>query len=158
MSEINLRIANFFKVFSMLIVVVSLAYMYAYVTDKVDFLRSDSVWHDRISKEFIFYSGLGIFAVYNLIMGLAINMYEDTRGVDKSSLLFKSELQKQKLIVWFTYLLTGGNLFIASMIFYLALVKINLAGNTTDYIYFPLTGALILMSILLTLIYQLIKK
>ena len=158
MSEINLRIANFFKVFSMFIVVVSLAYMYAYVSDKVDFLRSDSAWHSRISKEFIFYCGLGIFAIYNLIMNLAISMYKSTQGVDKSSLLFRSELQKQKLIVWFTYLLTGGNFFIASLIFYLALVKINLAGNTTDYIFLPLSGALILMSILLTLIYQLIKK
>jgi predicted ferric reductase len=158
MSEINLRIANFLKVFSMFMVVVSLAYMYAYVTERVDFLESDPAWYQGITKVYIFYVGLGIFTVFNLVMHLALSMYKNTEGVDKHSVLFKNELQKQKLLVWFTYLLTAGNVFIACTIFYLALVKINMVGNATDYFYLPLAGAVVLGAVLFVLTFQLLRK
>jgi len=156
--EINLRFANFFKFVSTVAVLISLAYMYAYVTDRIDFMESEQTWHHGISKVHIFYSGLVIFAVFNLLMNLAISMFKNTQGIDKRSILFKSEHQKQNLVVWFTYLLTGGNIFVACLILYLALIKINLVGNTAEYIYLPLSGTLLLTGVLLGLIFQMIRK
>lgn len=158
MSEVHLRIANLFRLFSMFAVLGSVIYMYAYVSDKVDFLHTSYDWYDRLSKIHIFYGSLGIFAIFNVLMSIAISMYKNVEGVDANFSLFKNETQKKRLLVRFTYFQGGVNYFIASMVLYLALLKINQAQSHYSYIYLPLIGISILTVILLGLVFQMIRK
>ncbi len=156
MSETSLRVANFSKLFSMFAVVGSLLYMYAYATDKVDFFGSSDEWYSRWSKVEIFYIGLTVFAVFNILAGLAISAFKNVKGIDENSLFFRSEHHKEKLLVLLTYLLSGINVFIASVVFYLALVKINQQQDHMEYMYLPAICLVILISILITFIHRLL--
>ena len=158
MSELNLRVANFLKLFSMLIVLGSLMYMYAYVNDRMEFLNHSPGWLMNVSKSHIFYSALVVFAVFNLLLNVALSIYKSADGYDENSLLFRSKLQKERLIMWFTYLLAAINLLIGCSIIYVAFIRINDVNNHMDYIYIPGFGVLILIGVVAALFTTILKK
>ena len=158
MNETNQRVANFIKMFSMFMVFGSLLYMYAYATDRANFLNTSPNWITELPKAQLFYVGLGVFAIFNLVMNVGISMYKNAKGIDNRSLLFKSKEQKRKLLLWFTYVWAGINFLIASVIIYLALIKINEVADISEYVFIPVIGLLSLVAILIGLIGALIRK
>lgn len=158
MSELNLRVANFLKILSMFMVLASLLYFYAYVDQRMDFITASDNWYTSMSKSVIFYSGLGIFAVFNLLMNAALNMYKSADGFDEKSLIFKNELQKEHIQFWLIYLIAGINLLISCMILYLAMIRINEVSSNVDYLYLPIFGLAIMMVIIIGLFRAIIKK
>ncbi|MHC1599166.1 MAG: hypothetical protein ACXQT0_06310, partial [Candidatus Methanofastidiosia archaeon] len=79
-------------------------------------------------------------------------------GIDERSVFFKSKNHKEKLLVWFTYMLAGVNVFITSIVLYLAMLKINEASVDSDFVYIPLVGLIILIAPFVGLIAALIRK
>ena len=158
MSELNLRIANFIKGFSMFIVIGSLLYMYAYASDRLNFLHTSQDLVRELTKVQIFYFGLGIFAFFNLVMNVGISMYKNTKGIDNHSILFKSKEQKESLLMWFTYLWAGINTLIACLAIYVAILKIKEAATAADYLFIPAAGLIILVSIFIGLLGALTRK
>ncbi|MCK5104673.1 MAG: hypothetical protein KAQ62_02930 [Cyclobacteriaceae bacterium] len=142
----------------MLTVFGSLLYMYAYASDRLNFLNTSQDWITELPKAHIFYFGLGVFAIFNLILNVGISMYKNTKGIDNRSILFKSKEQKERLLMWFTYLLAGINFLITSIIIYLAFVKINGVTGSSYYVYIPVTGLIILVGIVVGLVSALIRK
>ena len=142
----------------MFMVLGSLLYFYAYVDQRMDFTTGSDNWYTSLSISVIFYSGLGIFAVFNLLMNAALNMYKGADGFDENSLIFKSEFQKEHLQIWLIYLIAGINLLISCMILYLAMIRINEVGSNMDYLYLPIFGLAIVMVIILGLFRVIIKK
>ena len=158
MSEVNIRVANFIKFFSMMMVIGSLLYMYAYSSDRLNFLNESQDWISEVPKSSIFYAGLGLFALFNITMHIGINMYKNVEGIDERSVFFKSKHQKEKLLVWFTSILAGVNVFITSIVLYLAMLKINEASVDSDFVYIPFVGMIILIAPFVGLIAALIRK
>ena len=158
MGEVNMRVANFIKFFSMMMVIGSLLYMYAYSSDRLNFLNESQDWISEVPKSSIFYAGLGLFALFNITMHIGINMYKNVEGIDERSVFFKSKLQKEKLLVWFTSILAGVNVFITSIVLYLAMLKINEASIDSHYVYIPFVGMIILITPFVGLIAALIRK
>ena len=141
MSELSFRIANFIKMLSMFMVLGSLIYFYAYVDVRLDqiFPYSDD-WYGQLSKSLIFYTGLGTFAVLNLVMNAVLGIYKSTKSYDEKSLLFKNEVHKERIWLWFLYLIAGVNVLITSMIMFFALIKINQAESDAGYAFLPTFG------------------
>jgi len=158
MSELDLRVASFLKLLSMLMVLGSLMYMYAYVNDRMDFLNHSQGWLMNVSKSYFFYGALGVFAVFNLSLNVGLSIYKSAEGYHENSLLFRNKLQKDRIIMWFTYLLAAINLLITCSIIYVAFVRINEVNNQMDYIYIPGFGLLILIGIVVGLIAAIFKK
>ena len=65
MSEVNQRFARFTKTFSMLLVIGSLLYMYAYVPESGIVTQTDRYWILELSKAQLFYIGLTVFGIFN---------------------------------------------------------------------------------------------
>ena len=158
MDEVNIRVANFIKFFSMMMVIGSLLYMYAYSSDRLNFLNESQDWISDMPKSSIFYAGLGLFALFNITMHIGINMYKNVEGIDERSVFFKSKQQKEKLLIWFTSIIAGVNVFITSIVLYLAMLKINEASVDSDFVYIPLVGMIILIAPFVGLIAALIRK
>ena len=158
MDEVNMRVANFIKFFSMMMVIGSLLYMYAYSSDRLNFLDESQDWISDMPKSSIFYAGLGLFALFNITMHIGINMYKNVEGIDERSVFFKSKQQKEKLLIWFTSIIAGVNVFITSIVLYLAMLKINEASVDSDFVYIPLVGMIILIAPFVGLIAALIRK
>ena len=158
MDEVNIRVANFIKFFSMMMVIGSLLYMYAYSSDRLNFLNESQDWISDVPKSSIFYAGLGLFALFNITMHIGINMYKNVEGIDERSVFFKSKQQKEKLLIWFTSIIAGVNVFITSIVLYLAMLKINEASVDSDFVYIPLVGMIILIAPFVVLIAALILK
>lgn len=158
MNEINLRIANFLKLVSMVMVIVSLLYMYAYTSENIRLLSSSVDWLKGLSKSYVFYIGLALFAVFNLLMHGAINFYKSAEGYDESSMLFQNAERKESLVMRFTFLLAGINIFFTSIIIYIAMISINEVKSSTDYLLIPVIGMLVLLGFLIGLIVSFIKK
>jgi len=158
MSEISVRAANFLKVFSMVMVVGSLVYMYGYSTDKVDFIYSDPDWFTDLTKTYFFYAGLGIFVLFNLIMHSMIYLYKNTQGLDPKSFLFRSKKQKRNVLLWLTYLLAGINFFLTTIVVFIALAKINEVSGQSALMYIPLAGFIFVFGIFIGLINAVIRK
>ena len=95
MSETSFRIANFLKMFSMFIVFGSLIYFYAYVENRLGFVNEAEFWLEKTPKSYIFYTGLGIFALFNLLMSVGLSMFKNAQGYDDKSWLFKNSLHKE---------------------------------------------------------------
>lgn len=158
MSELDLRGANFFKMFSMFLVMLSLLYMYGYVDDRMEFLTKSHDWISKTPKAYFFYFGLGFFALFNLLINLGISMYKRAEGFDENSKLFKNKEQKRKLLVWFTYFLVGVNFLISCIIFNLALIRINEVNDRLQYIYIPTIGLVVLLGITVGLLVAISRK
>jgi hypothetical protein len=141
MSELSFRIANFLKTLSMFIVLGSLLYFYAYVDVRLDqIFPTSGDWYSQLSKSAIFYTGLGTFAVLNLVMNAVLGIYKSTKSYDEKSLLFKNEIHKERIWLWFIYLIAGVNVLISSMIIFLALIKINQEESETGYAFLAVVG------------------
>lgn len=158
MSETNLRVANFLKSFSMILVIGSLLYFYAYASDRLNFLYESDNWIIQIPKSYIFYSGLGFFALSNLLMNVGILMYKNADGLSEQSIFFKSKIKKQKLLTWFAYMIAGVNFFVTTIVLYITMVKINELAGDTEYIFLPMIGLLILTGIIVGLLVEIGRK
>ena len=158
MSEVSQRGANFFKFFSMFLFLGSLIYMYAYTADRSGIAGLKDGWIYSISREYVFYAGLGTFAIINLAFNYWINAYKKVKGIDERSYLFRSKLQKERLLLWFTYLPAGLNFLLTTIVGYIALININEASTTSGYIYLPVTGLIVLAVIIVGLASAFFKK
>lgn len=136
----------------------SLVYFYAYVEDRLGFMTNSQDWFVAATKSAIFYSGLGIFAVFNLIMGLSINLYMNAQGYDKNSWLFKSELQKEVIRFWLIYLTASINFLITCFILYIAMIKINGMTSNTDFVFLPIAGMVAMLISVIGLLVAFAKK
>ncbi len=154
----NLRFASFAKNLSMLMVIGSLLYMYAYASDDMDFMNASNNWIAELPKTLIFYFGLGIFAVFNFTFIAGIGMYKKVQGIDEKSILFKSKEHKQRLLMWFCYLWAGINVMITSIILFLALSKIHNVADISNFIYLPAIWLFVLTVVFIGLIFALFKK
>ena len=144
--------------FSMFMVFGSLLYMYAYANDRLNFMNPSPNWITELPKAQLFYVGLGVFAILNLVMNVGISMYKNAKGIDNRSILFKSKEVKKKLLMWFTLFWAGINFLIASIITYMALIKINDVTNISEYVIIPIIGFLSLIAILIGLIGTVVRK
>lgn len=142
--EVKQRVANIVRFLSMGFVVASLLFMYGYGTDVHSIRPLGNSWLAGASKAGIFYAGLGIFGVFNLLMNWGIKMYREADGFD-GKLLFRNESQKAKLMVWLTLLLAAINFFISAIVAYLGFIKIDGVSAERQYIYLPVIGALVLI-------------
>lgn len=158
MNVVNQRVANFIKAFSIFMVFVSLLYMYGYSPESGNGMNTSQNWLTTLSKAHLFYIGLGAFAIFNLVMNVGISMYKNSKGIDTKSVLFRSKEQKEMVLMWLTYFLAGINILITCMMFYVALIKINEVTDTSSYIFIPVVGLIILVSIIIGLIHAIIKK
>lgn len=158
MNVVNQRVANFIKAFSIFTVFVSLLYMYGYSPEGGNRMNSPQDWLATFSKTQLFYIGLGIFAIFNLVMNVGISMYKNSKGIDTKSVLFRSREQKEIVFMWLTYFLAGINFMITCLVMYAALIKINEATDPSAYIIIPVFGVTILTGITIGLIGAIIKK
>ena len=158
MSVVRFRVVNFMKMVSMFMVLASLIYFYAYVDNRLGFMTNSHAWYFDVSKSVIFYSGLAVFALFNLVMGIGINLYKNARGYDEKSLLFKSEMQKEAIHFWLITLITSINFLIACSILYLAMIRINGITSNTDYIFLPAVGLVALIVAIIGLLVAFTKK
>lgn len=158
MNVVNQRIANFIKALSIFMVFVSLLYMYGYSPENGNGMNTSQNWLTSLSKAHLFYIGLGVFAIFNLVMNVGISMYKNSKGIDTKSVLFRSKEQKEMVLMWLTYFLAGINMLIMCMMFYVALIKINEVTDTSALIFIPFVGLIILVSAIIGLIHAIIKK
>jgi ABC-type polysaccharide/polyol phosphate export permease len=126
-------------------VVASLLFMYGYGTDVHSIGPMGSGLLAGASKAGIFYAGLGIFGVFNLLMNWGIKIYREADGFDGRSFLFRNEFQKAKLLVWLTLSLAAINFFISAIVAYIGFIKIDGTPAERQYIYLPVLGALVLI-------------
>lgn len=142
MDIVNQRVANFIKLFSMFMVFGCLLYMYAYTSGKEN-LGSTHGWFFELSSKQIFLFGLTVFAIINIVMSLGINTYKNAQIKDGNSVVFKSEEKREKLLMWFTYVAASVNVLIATIVAFLALVKLNEGANISGLALLP-TAAMVL--------------
>lgn len=156
--EVNHRIANIFKFLSMAIVIGSLVFMYAYGSDTHSVKIPDQSWLSEISKTTIFYAGLIIFGIINIIFNWWIRLYRDADGFDARLLLFKNEYRKSAMLVWFTSLMAAVNFFIAAIITYIAFIKIDGISAESRYFLIPIAGLALLLLVAVSGILLALRK
>ena len=159
MSELSFRVAKFLKMMSMFLVLGSLLYFYAYVDDRLDaIIPASGGWFSEISKSVVFYTGLGIFAVFNLVINAVLSVFKGTNRYDQRSLIFKSEVHKEQIWLWLLYLTAAVNVLISSIITYIALLRMNQAEGTADYAFVPGFGFLVTLVALAGILVSIFKK
>ncbi|NJN26271.1 MAG: hypothetical protein HC819_09985 [Cyclobacteriaceae bacterium] len=157
MGVISMRGANFLKVFTMLLVIGSLLYMYAYSAGPDAIIADTSNWFSTIDKALIFYVGLGVFALFNIMMYTAIYMYRNQ--IDRlNDYLFKNKKSKERILLWMNYLVSGINLCLVSIVLYIAFAKINELSDATALRYLPIAGLLFLIVSATGLVVAVVKK
>ena len=145
--ELKQRVANIFKFLSMTVVIGSLVFMYAYGSDAHSVNIPDQSWFSEVSKTVIFYTGLIIFGIVNIIFNWWIKIYRETDGFDARSLLFKSAYRKSAMLVWFTALMAAVNFFISTVIIYVAFIKIDGISAESRYFFIPVAGLVLLLMV-----------
>jgi len=153
-----LRVANIVRFVSMILVIAALLLMYAYGTDDHSIRATTDAFLPKISRATIFYTGLGIFAVFNLLMNWGIRSYRDARGFDPKSLLFKSEHHKVGVLFWFILLLGSLNFLLGLMITYIGFIKIEGPSAQNDYLALPIMGIAILLGVLVGLLISVFRR
>lgn len=138
--EIKQRVANILKSLSMLAALGALLFMYAYGTDSNVIRESSDVVLQSIPKSTLFYGGLAVFAILNLLMNLGLKMYREAKGVAENSIFFKSEEKKQRLQLWFTANIASINCLLASVYAYVGFIKIDGESAIEGYLQIPLVG------------------
>jgi hypothetical protein len=156
--ELKQRVANIFKFLSMAIVIGSLMFMYAYGSDAHSVTMPDQSWLSEVSKTTIFYTGLIIFGIVNIIFNWWFKMYRETDGFDARSFLFKSEYRKAELLVWFTVLMAVVNFFISTVITYIGFIKIDGIAAESKYFFIPLAGLAVLLLVIVSGTVLVLKK
>ena len=145
MMEIKQRVANILRFLSMAAVVASLLFMYAYGTDEHTILPEEDTFLSGISKNTLFYAGLSVFAVFNLVVNWGIKVYRAAEGFDENSLLFRDEFHKERNLFWLTLLLASVNILITSVMTYIAFIKIDGPSAQGGFLYMPIVGGLLLL-------------
>jgi ABC-type polysaccharide/polyol phosphate export permease len=158
MEEIRQRAANIVRFLSMAGVVGSLLFMYAYGADEHNIRPVAEDVLSGISKTTLFYYGLGVFAVFNVLMNWGIKVYREATGYDKSSRLFKNETHKARILFWLTLMLSAINLLITSAVTFIAFIKIEGVSAQTDYLPIPIIGLTILFVVLVGLLISVFRN
>ena len=158
MGDVNIRVASFLKMVSMLMVIASLIFMYGYAEDRLNFTRTANIWIREVPKSYLFYGALVSFAALNLFLNVGLSIYKNSRGYNKNSYLFRSKEKKEKLVVLINYLIAGANLLITTILIYIALMRINDTRDPLDYIYLPVLGILVLAGIMVAIVAALLRK
>jgi len=143
MTEVKQRAANIIRFVSMISVVAALLFMYGYGTDE-HVIRNDAEGLlSKFPRSTIFYTGLVIFAVFNLLMNWGIKAYREAEGFDVSSILFRTERQKAGILLWLTLLLGALNFFLGFLISYIGFIKIEGLSAQNSYLPLPVIGLVI---------------
>jgi hypothetical protein len=152
MEEAKQRAANIFRFLSMMVVIGALLFMYAYGTDEHSIRPQEYGLIEGFSKTALFYYGLVIFGVLNILANWGIKVYRDVIGYDMNSRFFKNEMHKARILFWLTLTLTAINLLIASVVAYIAFIRIDGASAQTDYLHLPIIGLALLVIVLIGLL------
>jgi hypothetical protein len=83
---------------------------------------------------------LTLFAVFNIIMNVAVKLYKDAKGEDRSSRLFFSAHQKAVVTFWTTLTIAGFNVLLAAFLLYVGFIRIEELSALTGYIAIPVLG------------------
>jgi fatty acid desaturase len=158
MREIRQRVANIIRFVSMIGVVASLVFMYAYGMDGHTVEVKKESWLDTVDRSTLFYYGLGIFAIFNFIMNWGIRVYRDAQGNMDGSIFFKSESHKAGIVFWLTLLLATINFFIALIITYIGFMRIQGEEVGSTYFALPLLGLILLLTAVIGLVYAIFRK
>ncbi len=158
MTEIKQRVASIIRFVSMVSVVAALLFMYAYGTDDHVIRSESNSILPQIPKSTIFYSGLVVFAIFNLLMNWGIKVYREAQGIDSNSILFRSENQKARVIFWLTLLLAAINFLLGFFISYLGFIKIEGFDAQNDYLHLPIIGLVITIVTFIGLLIAIISK
>lgn len=158
MQEIRQRTANIVRFLSMAGVVGSLLFMYAYATDDHNIRPASEDVLSGISKTTLFYYGLGVFGVFNVLMNWGIKVYREATGYDKSSRLFKNESHKARILFWLTLALAAINLLITSVVTFVAFIKIEGISAQTAYLPIPIIGLILLFVVLTGLLISVFRN
>jgi len=132
--EIKQRLANIARFGSMMLFVGGLLFFYGYASDAIGRSITQDYYILQLPKSLIFYSMLGLFAAFNIIINIALRMYKETRGEDRSTVLFYSTHQKNVVIFWATLTIAGFNALLAAFLFYVGFVRIEEMAAMTGYI------------------------
>lgn len=119
-----------------------LLYMYAY-TSGLNGGENTHGWFFELSSKQVFFFGLAVFAIFNLVMNMGISTFKNTQVKDGNSMVFRNEEKREKLLMWFTYVAASVNVLMATIIAFLALVKLNGQANISGLALLP-TAAMIL--------------
>jgi ABC-type polysaccharide/polyol phosphate export permease len=158
MEEIRQRTANIFRFLSMAGVVGSLLFLYAYGADEHNIRPSTGDWLEDISKTALFYYGLAIFGVFNVLVNWGIKVYREAVGYDQNSRLFKNEMHKAGILFWLTLTLAVINILIASVVTYMAFIKIEGVSAQTDYLHIPVIGLSFLLIAIIGLLISVFRN
>lgn len=138
--EIRNRLANIARFLSMMVFIGGLAFFYGYASDAI----GRSVTHDyyimQLPKSLIFYSMLVLFAAVNIIGNVAVKLYKDAKGIDRSSKLFYSIRQKEMVAFWATLTIAGFNMLLAAFLFYIGFIRIEELAAMTSNTVIPILG------------------
>jgi len=138
--EIKQRIANIARFVSMMLFIGGLLFFYSYASDAIGRSITEDYYILQLPKSLIFYSMLILFAVFNIIMNLAVRLYRDAKGEDQSSRLFFSAHQKVVVTFWATLTIAGFNALLATFLFYVGFVRIEELAAITGSIAIPVLG------------------
>lgn len=141
--EIKQRLAGIARFISMLLFVGGLLFFYSYASDAI----GRSITHDyyilQLPKSLIFYSMLTLFAVFNIIMNVAVKLYRDAKGEDRSSRMFFSAHQKEVVTFWATLTIAGFNVLLAAFLLFVGFIRIEELSALTGYIAIPVLGIIL---------------
>lgn len=158
MEEIRQRVANIVRFLSMAGVVGSLLFMYAYGADDHNVRPAAEDVLSGISKTTLFYYGLVIFGVFNVLGNWGIKVFREATGYDKNSRLFKNETHKARILFWLTLTLAAINLLITAAVTFIAFIKIEGVSAQTDYLPIPIIGLTLLLVVLIGLLISVFRN
>ncbi len=149
--EIYLRTANIIKFASMVMFIVALLLVYAFVPGQ---LRLSDIPFSAetmmFSKGNLFYWGLGLFIVVNVLAGLTIYyIKKQTSSVKKLSL--------EKILFWLSLTISGMNFFLLLIFSFVGFINVEGVSNPENYRFLPVVGVIILLFSLLGLIVTLFR-
>jgi len=158
MLETKFRVANIIRFISMITVLAALLLMYAYGSDEHSVGSTSGGFLPNISKATIFYTGLGVFAIFNILMNWGIRVYRDATGFDPASRFFRSETHKAGILFWLTLVLAALNFLLSFMLAYIGFIKIEGFSAQQDYIAMPFIGVSLFFVVLIGLVAAIFRK
>ena len=158
MTEIKQRIANICRFLSMISVLASLLFLYGYGTDNNQITVGEQGKFWSLPKATLFYSGLIVFGLLNILTSFGIKIYRDSSGQDTRSLLFRSEEQKANVLVWLTFSAAAVNVLLATTMVFIAFIKIDGLDSAFQYAYIPLLGIVLFVAAIVGLLISVFQK
>ncbi|MDZ7604153.1 MAG: hypothetical protein U5K79_00875 [Cyclobacteriaceae bacterium] len=138
--ELKQRLASIARFVSMMMFIGGLLFFYSYASDAIGRSITQDFYILQLPKSLIFYSMLILFAAFNIIMNVAVKLYRDTKGEDRSSMLFFSAHQKAVVTFWATLTIAGFNVLLAAFLLYVGFIRIEELAAMTGYIAIPVLG------------------